>query len=142
MNLKVSLIIIVMASFSFGVVVERFIISSGSEDSAKVINKSAKENTLNGKGRTESNYSSSQQDSGNDREDSEDNENPFDDQTRDPVDNIINQIDRGKRITAAQVSSVLEQLPAGRKRREFIHRVASHWGRKDPKNIVEVYTNT
>ena len=78
MNLKVSLIIIVMASFSFGVVVERFIISSGSEDSAKVINKSAKENTLNGKGRTESNYSSSQQDSGNDREDSEDNENPFD----------------------------------------------------------------
>ncbi|MBV63704.1 MAG: hypothetical protein CMP45_04270 [Rickettsiales bacterium] len=133
MNLKVSLIIIVLASFSFGVVVERFIISSEPEDSTNVINEKAKENTITGKGRTGLNYSSSQQNNGNDRDDSKDNENPFDDQRRDPVDNIINQIDRGKRVTAAQVSSVLEQLPAGRKRREFIHRVASHWGRKDPK---------
>ena len=36
-------------------------------------------------------------------------------------------------MTASQVTSVLNQLPAGRQRREFIHRVSSHWGRKNPK---------
>ena len=133
MNHKASLIIISLASFGFGIVTDRFVFSTKklepNKDSYQATSPSS--STIP---KSEPSNHSSKSDKGNQKNHgSNEAENPFENQEKDPIDNLIDQIERGKRVTASQVTSVLNQLPAGRQRREFIHRVSSHWGRKNPK---------
>ena len=127
MNYKTSFIIIAMISFGFGIIADRFVFSSKPSEINKNSDETQNANSSKISNSNASNYSSRKQENNRNNDDSEEAENPFDNQEQDPIDNLIDQIERGKRITAAQVSSVLEQLPAGRRRREFIHRVYSHW---------------
>ena len=136
MNYKTSFIIIAMISFGFGIIADRFVFSSKPSEINKNSDETQNANFSKISNSNASNYSSRKQQNNRGNDGSEEAENPFDNQEQDPIDNLIDQIERGKQITAAQVSSVLEQLPAGRRRREFIHRVSSHWGRKDPKSAL------
>ena len=48
------------------------------------------------------------------------------------LDQLNDHLERGVAIDFAACVAMLDQLPAGEQRREFIHRIASHWGREDP----------
>lgn len=48
------------------------------------------------------------------------------------LEQMIDQLERGVASDFAAAVAMLDQLPAGERRREFIHRIASLWGRKDP----------
>ena len=110
MNYKTSFIIIAMISFGFGIIADRFVFSSKPSEINKNSDKTQNANSSKISNSNASNYSSRKQENNRGNDGSEEAENPFDNQEQDPIDNLIDQIERGKRITAAQVSSVLEQL--------------------------------
>ena len=109
MNHKASLIIISLASFGFGIVTDRFVFSTKklepNKDSYQATSPSS--STIP---KSEPSNHSSKSDKGNQKNHgSNEAENPFDNQEKDPIDNLIDQIERGKRVTASQVTSVLNQ---------------------------------
>ena len=131
MNYKSGLIIIAISSFSFGMITDRLLFSSkesASEKNAEIIS-----SEVQGNGPSKRKLSKRDQRKDNDSNQEED---PIARQQEDPVRYIIEQIERGKRIDVSTVSSLLAELPPGKKRREFIERVASHWGRKDPRSAL------
>ncbi len=131
MNQKSGLIIIALSSFGFGMITDRFLFSSKESVSEKGAKPISAEVQGNGPSKRNPNERDRRSDNDSDQE-----EDHFARQQEDPVRYIIEQIERGKRIDASTVSSLLADLPPGKKRREFIERVASHWGRKDPRSAL------
>ena len=139
MNYKAGLLIIAIASFGFGMITDRLLFSSkesASETNPKYGRKISSEDQGNGFSNRNLKKRDRQKDDDSDHE-----EDPLEILEKDPVRYVIEQIERGKRIDASTISSLLSQLPPGKKRREFIERVASHWGRKDPRSAL-AWTDT
>ena len=141
MNHKPGLLILALVSFSSGMITDRFLFPSSSPSTGSVQDKYTPGILSNDKGAGGTQGSLR-------KNDSEKNNNA---QVReqgfpgngddDPVEQVIREIESGRGIDAATVSSLLDQLPPGKKRREFIERVASHWGRKDPRSAL-AWTDT
>ena len=139
MNYKAGLLIIAIASFGFGMITDRLLFSSkesASETNPKYGEKISSEDQGNGFANRNLKKRNRQKDDDSDHE-----EDPLEILEKDPVRYVIEQIERGKRIDASTITSLLSQLPPGKKRREFIERVASHWGRKDPRSAL-AWTDT
>ncbi len=133
MTNKSTLIILALVSFGLGVIADRFLFHSG-EPSQEVIQKRfapVRASTDN----NEEAVQTRSREAGNEQENisrrqgapSQDQEN------QDPIEQLIRDIDDDQVIDAGRVSSVLDRLPHGPKRRELIGRIAWHWGRKNPK---------
>ena len=138
-NYKSGLLIIAIASFGFGMITDRVLFSSkksAAETNLKYAKKISPEDQGNGSAKRNLNKRDRQKDNDSDHE-----EDPLEIQEKDPVRHVIEQIESGKRIDPATVSSLLAQLSPGKKRREFIERVASHWGRNDPRSAL-AWTDT
>ena len=139
MNYKASLLIIAIASFGFGMITDRLLFSSKesvAETNPKYGEKISSEDQGNGFANRSLTKRDRQKDDNSDHE-----KDSLEILEKDPVRYVIEQIERGKRIDASTISSLLSQLPPGKKRREFIERVASHWGRKDPRSAL-AWTDT
>ena len=139
MNYKAGLLIIAIASFGFGMITDRLLFpskESASKTNPKYGRKISSEDQGNGFANRSLNKRDRQKDDNSDHE-----KDSLEILEKDPVRYVIEQIERGKRIDASTISSLLSQLPPGKKRREFIERVASHWGRKDPRSAL-AWTDT
>ena len=133
MNHKAGLLILTLGSFAIGIITDRFLFSQSSPATGSVQDKYLPGITPEDKQARRAQERHHQSDSEKNTH-AKDREQGFSSNGNgDPVEQVIREIESGRGMDAATVSSFLDQLPPGKKRREFIERVASHWGRKNPR---------
>ncbi|MGK0189407.1 MAG: hypothetical protein ACI9R3_005224 [Verrucomicrobiales bacterium] len=131
-----SLIIVALAAFSLGIAADRLLLTSNSSttDAVSLANGAHLTATvptrIPGAGDDLGQVPSSN--GARNIEDSDD-ENNAGTLT---VEQLLERFDRGKPVNFSTASQLVDQLPAGRKRFQFIERLASHWGRKDPRAAI------
>ncbi len=122
-----------MVSFGSGILIDRFLFPFSQSSSVAVPGKYAPGISSTDKGAEFSQGRSRKSGSQKHNADSGREQDFSPEVNEDPVEQIIREIEAGHGIDAVRVSSLLDQLPQGRKRREFIGRIAWHWARKNPK---------
>ena len=96
MNYKASLIIISLASFGFGIVTDRLVFSTKKLETNKNSYQATSPSSSTIPKSEPSNYSSKSDNGNRKNHGSNEAENPFENQEKDPIDNLIDQIDAKK----------------------------------------------
>lgn len=136
------LLLVALASFFLGVVVDRAVLSSGDPthgSGADGSDRGAKKGITDSRNLTSSTPVSSKgkrdRSSGSpgDSSDDETNLDQGEGGVAAQVRQILEGLERGERINASVADKLLSQVPPGRHRLGVIERLAWHWGRQDPE---------
>ncbi len=122
-----TLIVVAAVAFGLGIAADRILFSSRHSDGAD------EDRPTDGSSRTELRASSTNGPSSGRSNDEADEGREEADQIRDPLHRMIIQLDRGEPVDFTEATTLLEALPAGDRRREFVELLASRWGRQDPE---------
>ena len=124
---------IAMASFGSGIITDRFLFSSSQSSPGSGPDKYTPGISSKDDGAGFPRENSAKSDRPDNNNDSSREQIFSGKDHQDPVRQIIMEIESGRGIDSARVSSLLDQLPPGKQRREFIDRISWNWARQNPK---------
>ncbi len=130
MSTRVTLLLVAAGSFSIGMALDHFLFSSPettARDAATEVptltHKSNPDRTRSGESTLE-----------NPGKNAEEQDNPEDEHlASQTLRNLIETLDQGRPADFAAAARTILAMPPGPRRREALHRLASHWGRSDPR---------